>query len=64
MSRIETIGNATRVTAIYALCEYPSMAPRYVGKTVQYLHERHKAHIRDAKRGRRLPDRIHEDRGA
>ena len=53
--RAEVIGNATRWTAIYALCEYPSMAPRYVGKTVQYLHERHKAHIRDAKRGRRLP---------
>jgi hypothetical protein len=31
------------------------MAPRYVGKTVQSLHERHKAHIRDAKRGRSLP---------
>jgi len=30
------------------------MAPRYIGKTVQYLHERHKAHIRDARRGRRL----------
>lgn len=56
MSRVEVIGNATlRVTAIYALCEYPAMTPRYVGKTVQYLHERHKAHIRDAKRGRRLP---------
>lgn len=52
MSRIETIGNATR---IYALCEYPSMVPRYVGKTVQYLHERHKAHIRAAKAGKRLP---------
>ncbi|HQD64136.1 MAG TPA: hypothetical protein PLJ16_02840 [Casimicrobium huifangae] len=50
--RIETIGNATR---IYALCEYPSMVPRYVGKTVQYLHERHKAHIRAAKAGKRLP---------
>jgi len=46
------IGNAT---AIYALCDYPSMAPRYVGKTVQYLHERHKAHIRAAKAGKRLP---------
>jgi hypothetical protein len=53
--RIETIGNATQVTAIYALCEYPSMVPRYVGKTVQYLHERHKAHIRAAKAGRTLP---------
>lgn len=52
MTRIETIGNAT---AIYALCDYPSMAPRYVGKTVQYLHERHKAHIRAAKAGKRLP---------
>lgn len=49
--RVET----TRTTAIYALCEFPSWEPRYVGKTVQYLHERHKAHIRDAKRGRRLP---------
>lgn len=52
MTRIETIGNATR---IYALCDYPSMAPRYVGKTVQYLHDRHKAHIRAAKAGKRLP---------
>lgn len=53
--RVEHIGDATRTTAIYALCEYPSWEPRYVGKTVQYIHERHKAHIRDAKRGRRLP---------
>lgn len=54
--RVETIGDATlRMTAIYALCEYPSWAPRYVGKTVQPIGERHKAHIRDAKRGRRLP---------
>jgi len=56
MSRVEVIGNATRkVTAIYALCEYPSWRPRYVGKTVQYLHDRHKAHIRDAKRGGTRP---------
>jgi hypothetical protein len=54
--RVEHIGDATqKVTAIYALCEYPSWVPRYVGKTVQYLHERHKAHIRAAKRGGRLP---------
>lgn len=52
MARIEVIGNAT---AIYALCEYPSMAPRYVGKTIKYLHERHKVHIRSAKAGKRLP---------
>ena len=31
------------------------MSPRYVGKTIQYIHERHKAHIRDAKRGKTLP---------
>lgn len=54
--RTETIGKATpRVTAIYALCEYPSWRPRYIGKTVQYLHERHKAHIRDANRGSKRP---------
>lgn len=53
--RIEKIGAATdRVTAIYALCE-PDMTPRYVGKTVRYLHERHKSHIRDARRNPRLP---------
>jgi predicted RNA-binding Zn-ribbon protein involved in translation (DUF1610 family) len=52
--RVETIGNAT-LTAIYALCEYPSWRPRYVGKTIQYLHRRHKAHIRAAKAGKRLP---------
>ena len=52
MNRVETIGNAT---AIYALCEYPSWRPRYIGKTTQYLHERHKAHIRDAKRGATRP---------
>jgi hypothetical protein len=53
MSRIERIGDAT--TAIYALCEYPSWRPRYVGKTIQFLHERHKAHIRRAKAGQKLP---------
>lgn len=53
--RREVIGNATRVTAIYALVEWDDESPRYVGKTVQYLHERHKAHIRDAKRGGRRP---------
>lgn len=55
--RVETIGDATRrgCTAIYALCEHPSGEPRYVGKTIQYLHERHKAHIRNAKRGSSLP---------
>jgi hypothetical protein len=52
--RVEKIGLATQWTRIYALCE-PDWTPRYVGKTVHYLHERHKAHIRDAKKGNRLP---------
>jgi len=55
MSRVEQIGNATRPTAIYALCEWPSEVPRYVGKTTQYIVDRHKAHIRDAMRGGRRP---------
>jgi hypothetical protein len=55
MMRVEHIGDASRITAIYALCEWPSWQPRYVGKTVQFLHERHKAHIRDANSGRQLP---------
>ena len=50
--RIERIGDAT---LIYALCEYPSWIVRYVGKTTQHLHQRHKAHIRDAKRGSKRP---------
>lgn len=53
--RKEVIGAATLpVVAIYALCD-PDWTPRYVGKTTQYLHERHKAHIRDAKRGGKRP---------
>ncbi|GMM93096.1 hypothetical protein [Qipengyuania sp. MTN3-11] len=51
MSRVEHIGRATPLVRIYALCEYPSWEPRYVGKTIQHLSARHKAHIRDAKRG-------------
>ena len=43
------IHDATPWVRIYALCEYPN-TPRYVGKTTQWLHERHKAHIRDARR--------------
>lgn len=53
--RIETIGDATRDLTIYALCDYPSWTPRYVGKTTQRVGERHKAHIRDAKRGQVRP---------
>lgn len=51
-----TIGNATpKPTAIYALCERDSMAPRYVGKTVQYIIDRFKAHKRDVARGGQRP---------
>lgn len=46
------IGNATR---IYALCEFPSQVPRYVGKTIQPLRLRLVAHLRSARRGPRLP---------
>ena len=56
MNRVEVIGDATlKATAIYALIEWPSQVPRYVGKTTQYIVDRHKAHIRAAKRGRNLP---------
>lgn len=43
------IGDATR---IYALCEYPSMVPRYVGKTVRSLIGRMKSHLQAAKKPR------------
>lgn len=54
--RKEVIGDCGRKrldasVAIYALCEGEEDRPRYIGKTVQYLHERHKAHIRTARRG-------------
>lgn len=52
--RKEVIGDCERTTAIYALCEADN-TPRYVGKTVMYLHQRHKAHLRAAQRGGRLP---------
>lgn len=47
-----TIGRATR---IYALCEWPSQEPRYVGKTVQLIHHRRAAHFSDARRGSQKP---------
>ena len=53
--RKETIGPCDRTVAIYALCEGPKDRPRYVGKTVQYLHKRHKQHIYQAVRGSKLP---------
>jgi hypothetical protein len=46
------IGNATR---IYALCEFPSQAPRYVGKTVRSLRLRMAAHRQTSRRAARLP---------
>jgi hypothetical protein len=45
--RVERIGDATPWVRIYALCDYPEV-PRYVGKTVRWLGDRHKAHIRAA----------------
>jgi hypothetical protein len=52
--RREVIGLATPWVRIYALCEV-DMTIRYVGKTSQWLGERHKQHIRDAKIGKRRP---------
>lgn len=50
------IGDATKdYTAIYALCEWPSWEPRYVGKTAQFMIDRRKSHIRAALRGGQLP---------
>lgn len=58
--RREVIGDCTRKrsdqsVAIYALCEGADDRPRYVGKTVQYMNERHKAHLRAARRGCQRP---------
>jgi hypothetical protein len=56
--RKETIGPCSdRLVTIYALCEPDTAAPRYVGKTVDWLHRRYRAHIRDAqaRRSRRRP---------
>lgn len=52
MTEPVVIGNATR---IYALCEFPSQEPRYVGKTVQPLRLRLAAHLQTARRNARLP---------
>lgn len=52
--RVETIGDATPVW-VYALVDPDTSEPRYVGKTAGYMCDRHKAHIRAAKAGSRLP---------
>lgn len=55
MSAPVTIGRATdKWTAIYAFEELGGEV-RYVGKTVQYLIERRKAHMADANRGNQRP---------
>lgn len=46
------IGDATR---IYALCEFPSMVPRYVGKTIRSLRLRLASHLQVANKNPRLP---------
>lgn len=54
--REETIGRARPLgPTIYALLEWPTMRPRYVGKTIGWVGERHKAHISEAKRGGKRP---------
>jgi hypothetical protein len=55
MSHIEKIGNCKhRVVSIYALCDYPSMEPRYIGKTSVSLGRRLSQHI-SASNKKRLP---------
>lgn len=54
--RVETIGDATvKGVTIYALTEGVDGSVRYVGKTSRYLFERHKQHLREARKGRSLP---------
>lgn len=56
MSRVEQIGACTpKPVWIYALCDPDTNEPRYIGKTSGYMCERHKAHIRNALKGSRLP---------
>lgn len=43
------IGDATR---IYALCEFPSQEPRYIGKTIRPLMARLKSHLVVARKPR------------
>lgn len=54
MERKEIIGDC-RLTWIYALCERGGENPRYVGKTCRGLNVRHKGHIADGFKKRRLP---------
>lgn len=50
--RKEVIGDCTdRWVSIYAMCG-PDDVPRYVGKTVQHVHRRFKAHLRAARKPR------------
>jgi hypothetical protein len=49
------IGDAGKETRIYALCEFPSQIPRYVGKTIHPLFVRLRGHLRASRRQHRLP---------
>ena len=51
MTHKEVIGNATRITRIYALCDPLTDEVRYVGKTVRSLRDRLMQHRRAARRG-------------
>lgn len=54
--REEQIGRARPLgPTIYALLEWPTMRPRYVGKTIGWVGARHKAHLSEAKRGGHRP---------
>jgi hypothetical protein len=43
------------LVSIYALAEGPNDPPRYVGKTMHWLHQRYRAHISEARKGTRRP---------
>jgi hypothetical protein len=55
--RTEVIGDATPIkgTTIYLLRGRIGGPVRYVGKTARYMCDRHKQHLREAKKGRSLP---------
>ena len=53
MKPTEIIGNCHRpIVSIYALCDFPGMEPRYIGKTVTRLERRLSQHITASKRNR------------
>lgn len=45
----------SEMVSIYALAEGPSDPPRYVGKTMNWLNHRYRAHLSEARRGKNRP---------